>query len=301
MSTAAETLKLVGELINACLDGDITRMKMICLKYPNVVNTTGKAGYPPLHYAIFKQNITLAEYLVEINADCNMLNCKGSNSLHAAAILGDESLLQLLMPKVDDLEVQNNNRETALDIASRSPSIDDLQFFLIFQGWRSTDDESANIRKMTAGRYVCKEAISREIARRTAYKVTFIRHSLFEDQLNLQRLRNTYHGDRNFAIRRFNSRLTLPYKFTPLEWTKETQRVYDNEPDVARELDIRLFSMDVADRAISTASRNVVEFVVDRKISKRRGKLNKEWETVMGKIVTTADIIQSRREYLIQG
>jgi hypothetical protein len=289
-------LKIIGELINACLDDDIFRMKMICAKSPSAVNTLGQAGYPPLHYAIFKQNFELAKHLIEINADCNLMNYKGSNALHAAVILGDESLVQLIMPNIVDLEVRNLERDTALDIASRLPSVDDLQFPLIFKGWRSTDDEGEMISKISSGRLSCKTAISQEIERRTAYKVTFIRHSLFENQLNLQKLRNTYHGDRNFALRRFTSQITLPYKHTPLEWSLETQRVYNCKPEIARELDIRLFSMDVADRAISTAARNVVELVVDTsRKRKSKKKQDKEWDGIMKKIISSSDIIRSRR------
>jgi hypothetical protein len=218
----------------------------------------------------------------------------GGNSLHAAAIIGDEEILHLVMPKIKDLEVRNHARETALDITSRSPSVDDLQYPKNFRGWKSTDSEEATIRMISEGRVRCHEIISRELARRTAYQTTFIRHSLVEDQLNRSKLRDIFHHNRNFAERRFYSQLALPFVHTPLEWSYTVKAVYETQPSLVRELDIRLYSMDLTNRVINAGFRNVVEL----KLNEDKTNIivqNKDWELVMKKIVSTADIIRSRK------
>lgn len=162
---SASLAEVNGELINSCLDDDIGRMKEIIKIHTDVVNIIGRAGYPPLHYAVFKQNYVLTSYLLHHGADSNMLNLKGSNAIHAAVIIGgmynhfcfificisscisndfflkDSRLLELLHPNCHNLDVKNNDRETPLDIARRIPSVADLQFFLVFQGWKSTDND----------------------------------------------------------------------------------------------------------------------------------------------------------------
>ena len=134
-----------GELINSCLDDDIGRMKEIIQIHKDVVNIIGRAGYPPLHYAVFKQNYELTLYLLHHGADSNILNLKGSNAIHAAVIIGDSRLLELLHPHCNNLEAKNNDRQTPLDIARQLPSVEDLQFFLVFQGWKSTDNDDVSV------------------------------------------------------------------------------------------------------------------------------------------------------------
>ena len=58
-------------------------------------------------------------------------------------------------------------------------------------------------------------------------------------------------------IRRFTSKSTLPAKSTSLEWNNEVRRLYESRPDLKREMMLRYNVIDLTERAIQTAARNV--------------------------------------------
>lgn len=186
-----------------------------------------------------------------------MQNKLGSYSLHAAAILGDVRLLRECMPKVQDLELRNKERESPQDILERAPSTADLQFPLIFQGWHSSYNQQDLIDKIIVGRKVCWKILTDEINRRAKYDIHFIRHSLVADQEHQGRLRDYFHGSKNHATRRFISQPVFPAKSTPLEWNNEVHRLYQSRPDLVQEMTTRYNVLDLTERAIQTAARNV--------------------------------------------
>jgi len=246
-----------SQIINACLDGDILQMRQLCEQSPNSINLSGLAGYPPIHYAIYKNKHELVTYLLRNNADVNLPNSKGDNSLHAAAILGDHYLLSIFIPLCPNIEVGNLNRESPLDIVSRLPSVEDLQYPLIFNGWNSTDDQSNFIDQIISGRKICKEMLVKEITKRKEDSITFIKYSLCENHVKNSNLRNIYHDHKNHAARRFTSSISFPGAKTPLKWSDQTLDLYHSRPDIIRELDVRLCAYDIVDRSISAAIRHV--------------------------------------------
>ena len=187
------------------------------------------------------------------------MNELGSHSLHAAAILGDHRLLSECMPKVLDLELKNKIRESPQDILERAPSTADLQFPLIFQGWHSSDNQQELIDRISSGRKICWKILTDEINRRARKDIHFIRHSLVADQEFRGRLREHFHGSKNYATRRFVSHAQFPAKNTPFEWNNEVHRVYDSRPELRREMTLRYNVIDLTERAIQTAARNVHE------------------------------------------
>ncbi len=85
-----------------------------------------------LHHAAFHNNSILVQALITSNIYPNMLNHNGMTALHIAAIFNYSEIAQMLVDCIDtDLDIKNNNNQTALEIAQERGHQETIQ---ILQG-----------------------------------------------------------------------------------------------------------------------------------------------------------------------
>lgn len=89
----------------------------------NQLEARTEMGWTPLHSAVYWNSYVCVEYLLNIaGANPNARSNSGQTCLHLAAqqSTGRESILLLLVSPKIDFEIQNEQGETAYDIAKRS-------------------------------------------------------------------------------------------------------------------------------------------------------------------------------------
>ena len=85
-------------------------------------------GLTPLHLATLQNKNELVVFLVKNMADINARDWKSGNTpLHFAAIQGHASTLKFLLYRGADLSLQNNDGQTALELAQKQNRIESVQ------------------------------------------------------------------------------------------------------------------------------------------------------------------------------
>lgn len=89
------------------------------------INLTNKRGLTPLHYAVRYQKLPIVKLLLDSKADPNIKDQFGSTSLHTASEIGSIKLIELILLYHPDITIQNNQKQTAYDLAQAKISDDD--------------------------------------------------------------------------------------------------------------------------------------------------------------------------------
>jgi ankyrin repeat protein len=100
-------------LIDAAYAGNVEAVKQH-LAAGTDVNTKGKYGKAPLHYAATKE---MLELLIAKGADVNVKDKDGGTPLHYAAKYGRKETVELLIAKGVNVNAKNDYGETPLDQA----------------------------------------------------------------------------------------------------------------------------------------------------------------------------------------
>ena len=99
--------------------GDITKLKALVEKKPDLINKADNKGWTPLHYASFHGNNEVADLLITRGAEINSLDNIGSTPLHRAALSGHLNITKLLLESGADINRKNANGESPLFYAVR--------------------------------------------------------------------------------------------------------------------------------------------------------------------------------------
>jgi ankyrin repeat protein len=101
----------------ACKRGNINFLRE-CVNNRVSVNGLDKAGSTPLHWAAHGGHIDCLQQLVAMpNCEINVQNKLGDTPLHSAAWRGHAAAVQLLLEKGARVDIVNNDRKTAFDLA----------------------------------------------------------------------------------------------------------------------------------------------------------------------------------------
>jgi ankyrin repeat protein len=106
-------------LYYAALCGFYDLAKHLLITHPQDVNARGGRLVTPLHAAIDKGHVKVAQLLLQHNADVNVGDDDDQTPLHLAAKRGDLDTLRSLIDRGADPNVQNKDKETPLFLASR--------------------------------------------------------------------------------------------------------------------------------------------------------------------------------------
>ena len=84
-----------------------------------LVDVNAKYNYErsPLHYAVDRNNIALAEYLISVGADVNAKDGWGKSPLHWAVQEDDITMVKLLISAGADVNAKNDYGRSPLDYA----------------------------------------------------------------------------------------------------------------------------------------------------------------------------------------
>lgn len=140
-----------ANFLDACRRGDSGAVTQLCQQFPNLINAADGKGFTPLIIAVynnqptitdillqngadpnakdvsgntalmgtsFKGYVTLAEKLIAAGADVNLRNEQGAAALTFAAMFGQPAIAKLLLQHGASPNDPDNNGKTALDHAS---------------------------------------------------------------------------------------------------------------------------------------------------------------------------------------
>ena len=108
------------DLHNACLDGDVDKVKSLCEKAGANTEATNSEGQTPLHLAALMGKVKVVMYLCE-EADANKeaTDADGQTPLHLAALHGQLDVVRYIYKNAGvNKEATNNAGQTPLDLVS---------------------------------------------------------------------------------------------------------------------------------------------------------------------------------------
>jgi len=111
-------------LYYATLCGFCGIVEWLVVTCPDGVRAKGGYYSTPLHAAIAKGNLNIAQVLLEHHADVSAFNGDGITPLHWASRRGHCDAVQLLLKYRADINIQDETGETSLKLASRYRQLD---------------------------------------------------------------------------------------------------------------------------------------------------------------------------------
>lgn len=103
-------------LFEACARGDITEVRHVLAKARLPINTPNATGSTPLHIAVAKSQLPMAEFLIDCGADINAQDDTGMSPLMLAIAQDHRKLARLLLEYGADLELPTSDGHTSLDM-----------------------------------------------------------------------------------------------------------------------------------------------------------------------------------------
>lgn len=99
-------------------NNDIASLSSFIEAHPEMLNKTDSKGATLLFKAVVNGNYAIVEYLLERKADPNVQNIHGETALHQAVENGNHKVINLLLEKNADPNIQQVDGETPMHIAS---------------------------------------------------------------------------------------------------------------------------------------------------------------------------------------
>jgi ankyrin repeat protein len=94
------------------------------------VNQTSADGTTALHWAVYRNNLSLVEKLIAAGANVNAKNQYGSSPMSEAAVVGNVEVIRKLLAAGADAESANADGQTALMIVSRTSNVEAARLLL---------------------------------------------------------------------------------------------------------------------------------------------------------------------------
>ncbi|MEN6358179.1 MAG: ankyrin repeat domain-containing protein [Armatimonadota bacterium] len=108
---------LAGEIHKAAARGDLARVQELVNADPALVNSQDISGATPLHWAVDRNQRTMADLLIALGANINAKKKNGVTPTHIAAGEGRIEILELLLSRNADVNVKDNYGRTPISIA----------------------------------------------------------------------------------------------------------------------------------------------------------------------------------------
>ena len=119
LTKAGKTLKNENDILAAAESGNIQGVMTILVKGVHPDSCTGLNGYRPIHYAVSRGHINVAERLLFFGAAIDVATDDGETPLMLASHKGYHNIVEMLLDKGASMDSRNNFGETPLFYASR--------------------------------------------------------------------------------------------------------------------------------------------------------------------------------------
>lgn len=119
VSVAAVDLR-AGEIHNAASVGDLSKVRALMATDPSLVESRDERDRTPLDWACIRNQVAVANFLLDHNADVNVRNYWGQTPLHSAnGVFGqDYDLIKRLIAKGADVNAQGSRGDSPLSWAA---------------------------------------------------------------------------------------------------------------------------------------------------------------------------------------
>ncbi len=118
-----------SDVADAAMKGDGAALRAL-LEQKTDVNAPQADGSTALHWAAYRQDVTLAELLIRAGANVKATTREGATPLSLAAINGDAAMIETLLKGGADVNERLANGETPLMFASRTGTLDAMNLLL---------------------------------------------------------------------------------------------------------------------------------------------------------------------------
>lgn len=112
-----------NNIFDVCRNGNVEDIKILYKQNPDIINKKNDAGYSPLILACYHNNEEIAKFLINNIKDVNESSDYGT-PLMAAVVKGHITIIELLLEKNADPNIQDIKGTTALHYASMSENIE---------------------------------------------------------------------------------------------------------------------------------------------------------------------------------
>ena len=119
LTKAGKNLASENDILSAAETGNIAGVMSILVKGFHPDACTGLNGYRPLHYAVTRGHINIAERLLFFGASIDVKTEDGETALMLASYKGYHNIVEMLLDKGANVDFRNNFGETALFYAAR--------------------------------------------------------------------------------------------------------------------------------------------------------------------------------------
>jgi ankyrin repeat protein len=110
--------------------GDLSKVKVMVEKNPQVVSSMDETGYMPLHQAISDKKNEIAMFLIQLGADVNSKTNNGQTALQLASLAGSKDIVELLLARGAGVEAKDAANHTSLTNALRSESFETVKLLV---------------------------------------------------------------------------------------------------------------------------------------------------------------------------
>lgn len=157
ISVSLEAVTETRPLHMACESGFVELVKFLLDRQEGDVNRTIALGYTPLILASWKRQKEVVEILLDLGADVNYLNeCEEDedqmySALHGAYYHGSMEIIQMLLDRQADVNLQCPNLPTPLHMSCEQGNLDVVRMLL---------DHHADVNLLTRDDYACKKLLT---------------------------------------------------------------------------------------------------------------------------------------------
>jgi ankyrin repeat protein len=108
---------MASDIFDAINSGDITNIKNVVEKNPEIINVKADYGYTPLQYAAFKGNKEVVKFLVSKGADLKAKDQFRVTVLHYAVLGGNKEIVEFFLAKGASINAKSEDGITPLYFA----------------------------------------------------------------------------------------------------------------------------------------------------------------------------------------
>nr|XP_039250524.1 E3 ubiquitin-protein ligase MIB2-like isoform X1 [Styela clava] len=107
------------EIVNMALHGNLSVIKKLLHTYANLVNSQCKNGRTALQVAAYKEHTEVVRFLLEKSALISLTDSEGDGALHYAILGGNDECVRLIQAQstTEDVNLANKKKQTPLHIA----------------------------------------------------------------------------------------------------------------------------------------------------------------------------------------